>query len=163
MILDYGIIIRYPNIYWHDMTDLVETTSKDIIEIIPRLMQVFVAQIKNCDESNFPVAHFRILGMLMHKPMKMSDLAKIQRISKASISESVKLLVDKGWITKTHDPGDKRIIVLKVSADGREILRNMENRLASNLSRQLRQTSDEDLQSLHRSLQLLRSLYLKET
>ncbi len=58
------------------MDDLIEQTAKDISNIIPRLMQSFVMYIKECADYNFPVAHFRIIAMLMDHPMKISDLAE---------------------------------------------------------------------------------------
>ncbi len=144
------------------MNDLIEETAKDIMDIIPRLMQVFGSFIRNCDDLNLPVAHFRIIGMLMHHPMKISDLAKCQNISKASISESIKLLVDHGWITKIQDPKDKRVILLQVSAEGKEMMRSVRDKVSVVLSKQMKQIPDDELLTVRDSLRILSNKFLKE-
>lgn len=144
------------------MTDLIAETSKDIMDIIPRLMQVFGSYIRNSDELNLPIAHFRIMGMLMYHPMKISDLAKYQRISKASISESIKLLVDRGWITKVQDPVDRRVTLLKVSEDGKAIMKTMWNKVDVHLTRQLKQIPECDLQTIRESLKIMSDKFLKD-
>jgi DNA-binding MarR family transcriptional regulator len=144
------------------MNDLIDETSKDIMDIIPRLMQVFGSFIRNCDDMNLPVAHFRILGMLMYHPMKISDLARYQRISKASISESIKLLVEHGWIKKIYDPEDKRVILLQVTDEGKEMMKSMWNKVSASLSKQLKQLPDNELEIIRESLRIMSNKFLKE-
>jgi DNA-binding MarR family transcriptional regulator len=144
------------------MNDLIDATSKDIMDIIPRLMQVFGSFIRNCDDMNLPVAHFRILGMLMYHPMKISDLARYQRISKASISESIKLLVEHGWIKKIYDPEDKRVILLQVTDEGKEMMKSMWNKVSASLSKQLKQLPDNELEIIRESLRIMSNKFLKE-
>jgi DNA-binding MarR family transcriptional regulator len=137
------------------MIDLKQKTAKDISDIIPKLMQVFVSYIKDCGDSNFPMAHFRIVGMLSAHPMKISDLALGQKVSKASISDSVKIMVEKGWIQKYHDPNDKRIVMLKLSHDGVQFMEEMREKVREYISIKLEKLSDEQLEKISQSLNLL--------
>jgi DNA-binding MarR family transcriptional regulator len=137
------------------MDDLIEQTANDISNIIPRLMQSFVLYIRECADYNFPVAHFRIIAMLMDHPMKISDLAKLQNVSKASISESVKMLFERGWIVKTHDPIDKRVVSLQVSDDGKRQMEEMHERMRTNIKKKLSQTPEKELLIIKESLKIL--------
>ncbi len=144
------------------MTDLLEKTSKDISDIIPRLMQVFVSYIKDCGDSSFPMVHFRIVGMLSTHPMKISDLALGQKVSKASISDTVKVMVDKGWITRYHDPNDKRIVMLKLSEEGKKFMEEMREKFREYISNKLEKLSNDELENIRKTLILLDGIFIKD-
>ena len=143
------------------MNDLIEQTANDISNIIPRLMQSFVFYIKECADNNLPVAHFRIIAMLIDHPMKISDLARFQNVSKASISESVKMLFERGWIVKTHDPLDKRIVSLQVSQDGKRQMEEMHEKLRTNIKKKLSQTPENELLIIKESLKILSEKFIQ--
>jgi DNA-binding MarR family transcriptional regulator len=94
--------------------------------------------------------------------MKISDLARYQRISKASISESIKLLVEHGWIKKIYDPEDKRVILLQVTDEGKEMMKSMWNKVSASLSKQLKQLPDNELEIIRESLRIMSNKFLKE-
>ena len=142
------------------MNELLEATSKDIAIIIPRLMQTFFSSIRECSDDHIPVAHFRIIAMLMEKPMKISDLAKSQNISKASISDSVKMLYERGWVVKIEDPQDRRIVFLEVSEDGKKRMEEMFEKLRQIIQSKLSQTPERELLVIHESLRILSDRFI---
>ena len=139
---------------------MLEATSKDIAIIIPRLMQTFFSNIRECADDHIPVAHFRIIAMLMENPMKISDLAKLQNISKASISDSVKMLYERGWVVKIEDPQDRRIVFLKVSEDGKKRMDEMLEKLRQIIKGKLSKTPERELFIIHESLRILSDRFI---
>lgn len=139
---------------------MLEATSKDIATIIPRLMQTFFSDIRDCADDHIPVAHFRIIAMLMEKPMKISDLAKLQNISKASISDSVKMLYERGWVVKIEDPLDRRIVFLMVSDEGRKRMEAMFEKLRQIIKSKLSHTPERELLVINESLRILSDRFI---
>lgn len=50
--------------------------------------------------------------------MSLSELAREMMISKASLSDTIKLLIDRGWIARSPDKTDARKFVLNTTESG---------------------------------------------
>lgn len=87
--------------------------------------------------------------------MKISDLARSQNISKASVSDSVKMLFERGWIVKKEDPEDKRIVYLAVSEDGKKRMEAMFHKLKQSIKMRLTDISERELLVINDSLKIM--------
>ncbi len=76
--------------------------------------------------------------------MSLSQLAEHLLISKASLSETVNLIVEKGWIEKINDPSDARRVFLKTSSSGIEQMEKTDAEVLSIISKKLAELSPEE-------------------
>lgn len=99
------------------MTDKYALAAEKLIHIIPRIMRVVLSGLKS-GPCPLPMIHYRILRVLHERPMSLSELAREMMISKASLSDTIKLLIDKGWIARSPDKTDARKFVLNTTESG---------------------------------------------
>lgn len=70
--------------------------------------------------------HIRVLDNI-YKPeqqgrtVKISDISDAMRSTRPSITKLVNELQKKGYVEKTPDTGDKRVILVNLTASGREV------------------------------------------
>jgi DNA-binding MarR family transcriptional regulator len=126
------------------MRDMTNTdTAKKLLVIIPRMMQVIASAVKN-QQIHVPMIHYRLLRILMEHPMSLSQIAEHLMISKASLSETLNLIVEKGWIEKIQDPSDARRIFLKTTQAGIEQMERTDKEVLEVISARLSELSPEE-------------------
>jgi DNA-binding MarR family transcriptional regulator len=74
------------------------------------------------DRFDITVEQFHILRHIRLGHGSVSQLADAKRISRPAISQAVELLVNKGLITRTHDPIDRRVVQLELTVSGCALL-----------------------------------------
>ncbi|MGI6576633.1 MAG: MarR family winged helix-turn-helix transcriptional regulator [Eubacteriales bacterium] len=81
------------------------------------------------------------------KPLRISDLSHIMRVSPPTISQHINNLEDQGFVIRTQAKDDKRAVNLALSEKGRETLRQQRavmeqniNQLAEHLGRENTET-----------------------
>ena len=82
---------------------------------------------------------------------KVSHLAKEFNITKATVSDAVKALNNKGLIEKEYSEVDSRSYTISLSEKGKEIVAQTDN-FASPISKEFEKINTKELESLHRSL-----------
>lgn len=117
--------------------------ANKLIVIIPRMMQVIVTAVKN-QQIQLPMIHYQLLRILKEHPMSLSQLAEHLLISKASLSETVNLIVEKGWIEKIDDPSDARRVFLKISRSGLDQVEKTDEEVLRIISTKLADLSAEE-------------------
>jgi DNA-binding MarR family transcriptional regulator len=114
-------------------------TARKLLEVMPLVMRTVVAELRAAGELPAP-AHFPLLHMLSEHPRSLSELAAFRGVSLPSMSSSVTTLVGRGWVKRTAPlaDGDRRVVMLEVTAGGRAALdrvaRVAERRLAEVLA-----------------------------
>jgi DNA-binding MarR family transcriptional regulator len=74
-------------------------------------------------EHLFPIGHVTVLGRLEREgPLTTSKLAAAEHVRPQSMSQTVSELFEEGLVTRHPHPTDRRGILIKITADGREIL-----------------------------------------
>ena len=56
------------------------------------------------------------------EPSDMTALARCLGVTKAAVSKRVPSLVDAGWVTATHEPGQGRRVVLELTDTARDLV-----------------------------------------
>ncbi len=148
-----GDIIRCPN----NMNTNYENhvlAAKKLIDIIPRMMQFIVAALKS-QPCLLPMTHYRILRILQKTPMSLSELAKKIMISKASLSETIQLLIEKGWIERNPHEKDARKFILKTSSVGYDQIVEVESEIVQIVSEKLKILTPEEMDSFIQSFKVV--------
>jgi DNA-binding MarR family transcriptional regulator len=90
-----------------------------------------------------------------HGPMTPSEIAKVERVKRPTITRTLRCLEREGLIDRAPDPADGRSSLVSVNGDGRERLRRLRGRKNAYLARRMRGLSDEEVETLERAAEIL--------
>ena len=96
-------------------------TAREILEIIPLVMRTVAAELRAAGEMPAP-AHFGLLSVLSVRPRMLTDLASLQGVSLPTMSNSISAMVEHGWVRRAAPEGDRRVVMIEVTATGRAAL-----------------------------------------
>lgn len=90
-----------------------------------------------------------------HRRIMMSELAGELHISAAALSTLVDRIVTLGWVERTRDEHDRRIVYLELSGNSRQKLNALAEKKMERMSQLFDHLNSEELQDLLRILQRL--------
>jgi DNA-binding MarR family transcriptional regulator len=88
-------------------------------------------------------------------PLTPSELAKLERVQRPTVTRTLGCLDREGLIERTPDPADGRSALVSVNADGRERLRRLRRRKNAYLARRMRDMAAADVETLERAAGIL--------
>ncbi|HEY1276892.1 MAG TPA: MarR family transcriptional regulator [Thermoleophilaceae bacterium] len=91
-------------------------------------------------------------------PLTPSRLAELERIQRPTATRVATRLEEAGLVERAVDPLDGRSRVLRVTPEGRALLRRVRSRKTAFLARRLATLPHEDLLTLERSAEILERL-----
>jgi DNA-binding MarR family transcriptional regulator len=140
------------------MTDQTKPVAHQVLDIVPLAMHSLATMMRQTDLTLAP-AHFRLLGMLANGPHNLSELAEKQAVSLPTMSSTVSTLADRGWVLRERQPGDRRMVVIELSPQGRDVLKVIRDRTEARLEDLLAPLSPAECEQLSAGLVLLRSIF----
>jgi DNA-binding MarR family transcriptional regulator len=90
-----------------------------------------------------------------HGPLTPSELARIERVKRPTITRTLGCLEREGLIERTADPTDRRSALVTINGAGRERLRRLRGRKNAYLARRMRDLSAADVETLERAAEIL--------
>ncbi|KUH35839.1 MULTISPECIES: MarR family winged helix-turn-helix transcriptional regulator [Streptomyces] len=91
--------------------------------------------------------------------MRMSRLAELMAIDMSVTSRHVAHVVERDWVERSPDPGDRRSRILRLTPDGRAVLRDLGRRAADLFADRLGDWSDDEVGQLITLLARLRGSF----
>lgn len=114
------------------------------------------------NELGLASGHFGILMCLSQLgPLNLSELAERLEVSLPTMSNSVSTLAGRGWVARQRDPGDRRVTLVMLTAEGREVLHTIGVKARAHVAQSLTHLSEEECRQLSTGLKWLRESYLK--
>ena len=132
----------------------VKAAAQAILKVIPRVMRT-IGSSRQWSGLTVSPAHFRLLGILANHPCNLSELAVQQAVSLPTMSNSISVLVERGWVNRVPSPDDRRQVLLELTPDGRAALVKMKNEAEARVVELLDNLSPDDLKSLAAGLVIL--------
>jgi DNA-binding MarR family transcriptional regulator len=93
-----------------------------------------------------------------HGPQTLTGLSEHDRVSPASMSQTVNRLTSAGYAVRTRDPDDRRKVLFSTTAEGDELASATRAQRNAWLDRRLQALSAEDRAVIARATALLRSI-----
>jgi DNA-binding MarR family transcriptional regulator len=93
-----------------------------------------------------------------HGPQTLTELSEHDRVSPASMSQTVNRLTSSGYAVRTRDPDDRRKVLFSTTAEGDELASAARAQRNAWLDRRLQALSAEDRAVIARATALLSSL-----
>lgn len=103
---------------------MAETDIYELIECMTALIRS--EERKKCTELGLQPVHFQVLNYLSRANKYSNTPAAVANylgMTRGTVSQSLIILEKKGYIEKTPDQGDKRVVHLRLLSDGTEILK----------------------------------------
>lgn len=139
-------------------TDL-EEIARRTLEIIPFVMRVMGAEMRSARLDIAP-SHMGLLGMLTVRPYTLGELAKQMAVSAPTMSNTISMMEERGWVTRERDTHDRRVVYVALSEYGREMLRKIDEFTAERISEILGPLSDSERKTLLEGLTLLNDRFV---
>jgi DNA-binding MarR family transcriptional regulator len=99
------------------------------------------------------------LGVIIHSGrIRMSDLARIEEVSRPTITSTALQLEERGLVDRERDPGDGRVSWLRASEKGRQVFFEGQARRVAPLAAALGGLSEADRSALLEACRLLSAM-----
>lgn len=102
-----------------------------------------------------PTSTAALASIDRHGPLTPSELARIERVKRPTMTRTLGSLEGEGLVERTPDPADGRSFLVAVNATGRERLRRLRGRKNAYLARRMRELPEADVETLRRAAEIL--------
>jgi DNA-binding MarR family transcriptional regulator len=103
-------------------------------------------------------SQYTVLVALKSQPSTLHDLARSEGVQPPSMSRTVASLVERGLVTRTEDPQDRRQALVTITEAGRDVLAKSRERRTAWLSVRLTDLNAQQRQVLAEAAAILASL-----
>lgn len=102
--------------------------------------------------------HFSVLVRLLPEPRTLGELADIEQVSPPSMSKAVGQLVEQGYVERSADPDDGRLVRLSLTEEGRATVERERAHRDAWMTARLEGLAEADRDLLRRATDLLEEL-----
>jgi DNA-binding MarR family transcriptional regulator len=136
--------------------------TRDATELAARLRLALVPLARKLRQQNGPdltASHASALASIARLgPLTVGDLAEIEHVSSPMITKIAKALEERGLVTRTVDPTDRRVTRLALTEEGTRRLEQSRSRKNAWLATKLRALDMEELAAIEAAIPLLERL-----
>ena len=136
--------------------------ARRILDIIPLVMRVTGAKMRQEAATGFQVSHYRMLKLLHQRPRTLSELAACQAVALPTMSRTVSALVERGWVTRTQNPENRRQVQVRITNAGEAILEHLYTRVQVHLAAYLVTLTTEEREQTLVGLEILEKAFTTE-
>lgn len=133
-------------------------------EIYPEITRGFVSkQTNEIFKGKITIQQFLVMEYLNRKKeCKMSCLAQYLSITTAAITGTVQRLVKAGYVARVFDPRDRRIINIKLTAKGAELVTRISEQRKEMITRVFAKLTGQERENYLKVLQRIREVLIEE-
>ncbi|MEM9951437.1 MAG: MarR family transcriptional regulator [Chloroflexota bacterium] len=135
-------------------TQIARDVARKAKRIFPLMGRVMEAQMR-VPTIPVPPVHFHVLNRVDVQPHTLTELAEVMSVSAASLSRTITVLEERGWVSRERSDEDRRVVKINITQDGHQILADMETRTEDFLTQTLAHLSQDDLDKLMDGLDIL--------
>jgi DNA-binding MarR family transcriptional regulator len=118
-------------------------TARELLEVTTLLMRSFTARMRQGKQRVEP-AHIGILAKLSMRPCSLTELAQYQAVRLPTMSKSIALLVNRGWVERSTPVNNRRQTMVSLTAAGRGVFADMKRDSTKHVAGLLVTLSHED-------------------
>jgi len=145
-------------------SSLLEFADK-MNEVMPGIIQGFARrQADELYKGKITLPQFLILDFLSQQgESRMTDMAHFMHVTTAAMTGIVDRLVGYGYVARVYDPEDRRIIKIKLTLHGSELVKKINEQRRSMIIKIFGSISGTDRQDYLRILMQIREILTKES
>ena len=116
-------------------------------------------QLRQMSDSDLTPTQVSVLATVSkHGPLALGELAEHERVASPTITKVIGALHERGLVSKTADPDDRRFVRVALTRDGEALLERTRARKNAWLARRLRELPQDDLARLAAATEVLERL-----
>ena len=136
--------------------ELIQSISDTFISLRPLLVSQMIKPLREREKCSFPPGYINVLHCLMFKgqePTSMTDLSVAASIAKPNLTIIVNRLIEEGYVERSTDTNDRRIVNISLSKDGRDFLVKQKKDFIKFMEGRISDFEEEDLIKLKNALE----------
>ena len=127
--------------------------ARKTLEIFPLMGRLFEANMRTTDDMS-PV-HFHVLTALTLQHRTLGELAERLNVTAASMSRTVTVMEDRGWLMRERSKEDRRVVYIQITKTGYGVLREVGEKSEQQFAKVFVDVEHEDRRRLLEGLQVL--------
>jgi DNA-binding MarR family transcriptional regulator len=140
------------------LTDTAAQLRMAVVRTARRLRQEAAAEAGGLT----PTSTSALATIERHGPLTPSELARIERVKRPTMTRTLRCLEREGLVVRTPDPADGRSALVSVNGTGRERLRRLRGRKNAFLAKRMRDLPGDDVETLERAAEILEGMLESE-
>jgi DNA-binding MarR family transcriptional regulator len=133
-----------------------EECARILMDTVPAVMRRIRQRMRRHGPPSLSIPQLRALGFLDRNPGAcLSDLSDHLGVARPTASVIVNRLVQRQLVVRTDDPRERRRLVLRLTPDGMQLLRQARSATRAWIARLLTDLSEESLRQIAAGLALL--------
>lgn len=100
----------------------------------------------------------RLLNMLAAHPTTPSQISRVSGVTPATATSLISTMEARGWVSRAHDEGDRRRVVVAITDEGRERVRRSQLAAEAAMVEALSALDDAEIERLLGGLEVLDGL-----
>lgn len=134
---------------------MTSTLGADLLAVVARINRLATQRAR----LPLPFAQARLLSTIEDQGQaRISDLAALDHCSQPTMTTQVRRLEDAGLVSRTVDPGDARAVLIRITPEGSETLRQVRVDRGAAIDPYLERLDDAERQALSDAVRVLRRL-----
>ena len=141
---------------------IIQDPAAALMEVFP-LCQKVILNTLDFKDLGFTKTQLSILFALsVETPLTMSNLAHYIVSSKEQTTRAVAPLVRAGYLERTHDESNRKLVLVRLTPEGHQVMKNKREEVRTVIATRIEQLSEEDKEdfckALDTTLQVLKKL-----
>lgn len=129
------------------------SASRVAVDVVPRLGRLVAHVLGGHGARPLTLRQYRVLTRLGRGDEAIGALATGSGVRGPSMSQTIDGLVERGWVTRTEDPDDRRRRQVHLTSTGRQVLTGADRAVAAGLEELLDGLSATELDALQSGLE----------
>ena len=140
---------------WTTDSALVDSIAKNLCEAVVLLPKQLLRVDELTRNFGMPFSHIQILVMLSSGDITIGDISSTLGIAKPNITPLLDSLSERGLVERVRGTGDKRIVNVHLTEDGRKLLDDMHQAIAEQVTGWEASCNRSDVKQLNHALAFL--------
>lgn len=131
-----------------------DDVAKTALKIFPFIGHLMGATMRVGD---YPLStvHFLVLLSLEAQAHTVSELAQHLSITNASMSNTLTVMEDRGWVVRTRSKKDRRLVTLELTEAGRSVMNGLQHHTTDFFTNTFQKLSQSELEAIMLGLETL--------
>ncbi len=137
-----------------------EECARELLDVVPAVMQTIRAELRARRSVDISVPQVRALSFIdLNTAVSLSELAEHIGLTLPSMSKMIDGLVERGLVSRTEDPQDRRRVILCLTEAGRVTVETAQAATRAALSERMAGLEPDQRNAVVRAMDALRPLF----
>ncbi len=112
-------------------------------------------------QSDLLPPHFLFLGAVKQNPLPQREISRHLRIGASTVSATIDVLARRGLIARERSEADRRVILIRITPAGEELLSASIKNLLDEMQAILNSLTEDELETVTQSMGILHATFLQ--